>query len=61
MTSINPTTKASAEAAEGAVQMECTPIPAVKTIESFETVALYIKEGGRKQMADYMDVLVRSK
>ena len=40
MTSINPTTNASAEATEGAVQMECTPIAAVMSIESYETVAL---------------------
>ena len=61
MASINPTMHAIPEETAASMQVEPTIPVVMDSLESYETVALYIKEGTGTQMADYMNVLERTK
>ena len=45
----------------GAEAMQADSIAIPTKVESFETVAVYIKAGTEKQMSEYVDVLERTK
>ena len=58
---MNATTTNSIPERGGSEGMQTVPIAITAKVESYETVAVYIKEGTPEEMAKYTDVVERTK